>query len=190
MYSILKNSNYLYEIKKSKFYVLLFKVSNQEEVNNFLEKTKLEYKDATHYCYAYIIGNIKRFSDDGEPSKTAGMPILDVLDKKNLNNILCIVVRYFGGIKLGAGGLIRAYSNSVQEAINLNKIVELIDGYLIKINIDYSKKKEIEYLFKDNIIKDEYNENITYTLKIKKDEIDKLNNYDYEIIDEILIEKE
>ena len=190
MYSIIKNSKYLYEIKKSKFYVLLYKVNNIDDINKYLEEAKQEYKDATHYCYSYIIGNIKRFNDDGEPSGTAGMPILEVLEKKNLNNIICIVVRYFGGIKLGAGGLIRAYSNSVKDAINENTIVELIDGYLVKINVDYSKKKEIEYIFKDNIIKDEYNENITYTLKIRKDELDKLSNYEYEIIEETLIEKE
>ena len=189
MYSILKDSNYLYEIKKSKFYVLLYKINNQDEIISILEKTKKDYKDATHYCYAYILNNTKKASDDGEPSGTAGIPILEVLDRKKLNNILCIVVRYFGGIKLGAGGLIRAYSNSVKDALNENKIVELVEGYEIEIIIDYNRKKEIEYLFKDNIINYDYDEKIKYTLRVNKEDLNKLNNFNYTIIKEILIEK-
>ena len=189
MLSIKKNSSYLYEIKKSKFYVNLYRINNLDDVNNYLKEIKASYKDATHYCYAYILDNVKKASDDGEPNGTAGLPILEVIDKKNLNYILCVVTRYFGGIKLGAGGLIRAYSNSVQEALKENKIIELIDGFEIKLETTYDKQKEIEYLFK-NIKEKTYDENIEYIIRINKDDINKLNNYKYEILNEIKIEKE
>ena len=188
MYSIKENSTYLYEIKKSKFYVLLCKVNNLEEIDKYLNEAKSKYKDATHYCYGYIIDSYSKASDDGEPQGTAGLPILEILNKKKLNYILCIVIRYFGGIKLGAGGLIRAYSNSVLEAINNNEIIELIDGYLVELKTDYNNKKDIEYLFKNNIIKADYQEDITYTLEI--DDLKKLDKYNYEILKEIKIKKD
>ena len=169
MYSIKKDSSYLYEIKKSKFYVDLYKINDIDEIKKYLEDVKDKYKDATHYCYAYILNGSRKAVDDGEPSGTAGIPILEVLDKKNLNYILCIVTRYFGGIKLGAGGLVRAYSNSVVEAINNNEIIELIDGLEIELTTTYDNKKDIEYLFKDNI--------------------NKLSNYEYKVLREIQIEK-
>ena len=133
MLSIKENVSYTLEIKKSKFISLLFRINSLDDISMYLEKVKNTYKDATHYCYAYKIDNLKKASDDGEPGGTAGLPILEVLDKKNLDNILCIVVRYFGGIKLGAGGLLRAYSNSVKEVINIANIIELVDSYIIEI---------------------------------------------------------
>lgn len=190
MYSIKKDSIYLYEIKKSKFYTLLYKIDSENDIDKILKEVKSYYKDATHYCYAYKVMNLKKCSDDGEPSGTAGLPILEVLDKKNIDNILCIVVRYFGGIKLGAGGLIRAYANSVKEAIDNNEIVELIPGLEIKLEANYENKKEIEYLFKDNIKEVNYLDNITYILRIKKEDLSKLSKYSYKILKEILIEKE
>ncbi len=188
MVSICKNSKYLYEIKKSKFYVLLYKIDDTNDVDKFLLEAKKEYKDATHYCYAYVIDGYSKASDDGEPSGTAGLPILEVLNKKNLDHILCIVVRYFGGIKLGAGGLIRAYANSVTEAINDNEIIELIDGYLVEINESYDNKKEIEYLFKDNIKEAYYQDKIKYILEI--DNLDKVSKYNHKVLKEIKIKKD
>ena len=113
MYSIKEKEVTLTEINKSKFYGIIIPINNIEEIPNILNNIKNEYKDATHYCYAYILDNIKRFNDDGEPGGTAGMPILNVLENNNLNHLLAVVVRYFGGIKLGAGGLVRAYTNSI-----------------------------------------------------------------------------
>jgi len=188
MFSISKNSNYLYEIKKSKFYVLLYKIDDTNDVDNYLLEVKKEYKDATHYCYAYVIDGYSKASDDGEPSGTAGLPILEVLNKKNLDHVLCIVVRYFGGIKLGAGGLISAYANSVTEAINNNEIIELIDGYLVEINESYDNKKEIEYLFKDNIKDVDYQDKIKYILEI--DNLDKIKKYNHNVLKEIKIKKD
>lgn len=131
-------------IDKSKFITTLYPVETVEEINFILANVRKKYYDATHNCYAYIIdnGNIQKCSDDGEPSKTAGFPMLDALKKNNLTNILAITTRYFGGIKLGAGGLIRAYSSSVSEALKnvtfytskLLSIYEVIIPYS-----DYSK---------------------------------------------------
>ena len=122
-------------INKSEFITTLYQVNSLEDVQSLLQETRKKYYDATHNCYAYILGNnqeTKKSSDDGEPSGTSGMPILNVLEKNDLTNILCIVTRYFGGIKLGAGGLVRAYSSSAAMAIssatmlNLKHILKII----------------------------------------------------------------
>ena len=109
----------LVEIKKSKFISLCFNVESAEDVSNILETIKKENKKATHVCFAYrIVGAefLEKAFDDGEPSGTAGKPILNVIQKQNLSNVLIVVVRYFGGIKLGAGGLLRAYLKAASEA--------------------------------------------------------------------------
>ena len=100
-------------IKNSRFITIIYNINDINDIDKYLKLVKDKYKDATHYCYAYILPNNIKCSDDGEPSGTAGKPILDVLTKHNLNFVLAIVVRYFGGIKLGAGGLIRAYSKCI-----------------------------------------------------------------------------
>lgn len=189
MFTIKEHSIYQCEIKKSKFITLLYPISNLEEIDNILKQVKMAYKDATHYCYAYKLKNIQKFSDDGEPGGTAGLPIIEVLNKKQIDYVLCIVIRYFGGIKLGAGGLVRAYSNSVKTAIDNNKLIELTDGFLIKIISSYDNQKQLDYLLKDYNIKKEYNENIIYYLEIEKKDLNILNNINYEIIQEIKIEK-
>lgn len=131
-------------IDKSKFITTIYPVETVEEINQILQTTRKKYYDATHNCYAYIIdnGNIQKCSDDGEPSKTAGFPMLDVLKKNSLTNVLAITTRYFGGIKLGAGGLIRAYSSSVSTALKdaLFYTSKLLCVYEIKmLYSDYSK---------------------------------------------------
>ena len=106
--------------KKSKFYGFTFKVETAQEVENIIKDLKKEHKKCTHICYAYSIFSsvvLAKAVDDGEPSGTAGRPILNVIEKKNLKNILVVVVRYFGGIKLGAGGLVRAYTKCASQAI-------------------------------------------------------------------------
>lgn len=108
-------------IKKSKFYGYAYDVSSEEEIKTHLEKLKKENKKATHICYAYsLLSNgvqKEKFCDDNEPNGTAGRPILEVIKKKNMNNVVVFVVRYFGGIKLGAGGLIRAYTKTTSGAL-------------------------------------------------------------------------
>jgi uncharacterized YigZ family protein len=105
------------EIKKSRFITYLYNLDDESKVNEIVESIRKEHKKARHVVYVYKINNTAKINDDGEPKGTAGMPIFNVIEKNNLNNILIIVVRYFGGIKLGAGGLFRAYSNSASEII-------------------------------------------------------------------------
>ena len=104
-------------IKKSKFISKLYNINDVSEVETIINDLKKEYKKATHFCFAYSINGQEKAFDDGEPSHTAGLPILNVIHMKNLNNILIVVVRYFGGVKLGAGPLTRAYSKSASEII-------------------------------------------------------------------------
>lgn len=178
-------------IKNSKFITILLRIENTNVIDTKLKEIKDKYPKATHYCYAYKIGeNIKKASDDGEPGGTAGMPILNVLDKEDITNILAITVRYFGGVKLGAGGLIRAYSTSVKEALNKTTTVKLIKGIKCEITFPYSKEKEIlQQITKKSIISKTYLEEITYIILIPKDSI-LLEKNNIKILDEIYIEKE
>ena len=167
-------------IKNSRFICLLYKLDNINNIDNILNNIKKEYKDASHYCYAYIFDNTYKSSDDGEPGGTAGMPILNVLKSNNLNYVLAIVVRYFGGIKLGAGGLVRAYTKSVTETIKKSTITTLLDGYNLIIEFDYEKIKEIDYLLKDSIINNKsFNNKIIYDIDIDKNIYKTLKNYNY-----------
>ena len=187
------NSENIIIINKSKFITNIFYINNLNDINIYLNKIKEKYKDATHHCYAYIINNTKRFNDDGEPNGTAGMPILDCLEKNKLNHTLCIVTRYFGGIKLGADGLVRAYSNSISNALKNSKFFKLKDGYKIKITFEYNNSKQIDNLVKDyEITKKEYGKVITYELLITNDFLNKLNksNIKYEIINKEIIKEE
>lgn len=189
MFTIKENSIYQYEIKKSKFITLLYKINSIDEVNKFLEEARKNYSDATHCCFAYKIEGVQKFSDDGEPGGTAGLPIMEVLNKKNLDYILCIVIRYFGGIKLGAGGLVRAYSKAVREAIDNNEIIKLVEGYLIEIEANYEDQKQYDYLFAEKIIKKEFNEKVIYYIEIKKEDITSIQNTNYKILEDRMIKE-
>ena len=128
-------------IQKSEFITHLYRVNSQDDVINILALVKKKYYDATHNCYAYIIGDnqdIQKAADDGEPAKTAGAPMLDVLKKNNMTNILAITTRYFGGILLGAGGLVRAYSESVSEALKKAALYDISYVNKFKITLSYS----------------------------------------------------
>ncbi|MDE5631087.1 MAG: YigZ family protein [Bacilli bacterium] len=112
-------NEYTYEIKKSKFIGFYYEVNSIEEVKDIINDLKKEHKKARHIPYAYHIGSLAKKTDDKEPSNTAGSPIYNVIEKKHLDNALVIVIRYFGGIKLGAGGLFRAYSHTANEVTNI-----------------------------------------------------------------------
>lgn len=180
MKTIKDNIKYSYTINKSEFITIIIKVYNINQIKGIMEEIKNEYKDATHYCYAYIIDDIRKSSDDGEPGGTAGVPIMDTLNKYNLNYILCVVVRYFGGIKLGAGGLVRAYRKAVKDALDNKELLNLINGYEIVIETQYDKQKEVEHIIKNRYQK-EYNENIIYTIECDE-ETKKILEQKYKII--------
>ena len=166
MKSIREITTYKWIIKKSEFICTLIPCNDEEKVNQIIHEYQEKYHDATHNCIAYIVGNQKRANDNGEPSGTAGLPMLDVLEKNNLTNIIAIVTRYFGGIKLGAGGLTRAYRQSVADALKKADIVEKFSIPLYKITIDYSFTKKFEHLLKIHKIKCinvEYLERVNYS---------------------------
>lgn len=174
-------------IKKSKFITYLKKCVTLDDAKSFLSKIKEEYSDATHVCYAYIIDNNKKYSDDNEPSNTAGKPMFEILEKNNLNYILAIVVRYFGGIKLGSNGLIRAYRESVSLTLQ-NNLKKLEYGYQIVIDEEYEKSELINYLLKDAIIiQKKYTDRIHIEAIIKKEILENLSNINFQIIKEILL---
>ena len=162
--------------KKSRFIGDVYNIENEEDALYYINETKKKYWDARHHCYAYIIGNnneIKRFSDDGEPSGTAGKPILDVLDKSGIANCLIIVTRYFGGTLLGTGGLIRAYSEAAKSGIEASGIMEVKKGIQAQIDADYNSFGKIQYMCMERniIITDtEYGENVHINMIIEESE--------------------
>lgn len=189
MKSIISKEIYEITIKNSKFIGVIIPIESINDVKDNLNIIKEEYKNATHYCYAFKLINDKGFSDDREPNKTAGIPILNVIEGNNLVNVLVVVIRYFGGIKLGPGGLIRAYSNTTKEVINKSNKVDLINGFYASITFPYSLEKEINYILRNSIIKDKiYKENCTYIIEVTKDILDNLkplvniNNIEEKII--------
>ena len=143
-------------VKKSKFITNIIKVSSKEEAEEEIKKIKKKYYDARHNCIAYrILENekiIERFSDDGEPSGTAGQPLLNILEKNNMVNVLVIVTRYFGGILLGTGGLVRAYSESLLNILSKSDIVEIKIGIECEVEIEYSQLEKFKYYWKNNDI--------------------------------------
>ena len=167
-----KNISAVIVEKKSKFIANLFYVESQEEANKLIEKTRKKYFDARHNCYAYSImtenGVVNKFSDDGEPSGTAGSPMLKILSSQNLSNILVIVTRYFGGILLGTGGLVRAYSQATVEALNNSTIIEKELGIEAILEINYSDLEKLKYYLAQNsinIVNIEYGEIIKLTIQ-------------------------
>lgn len=146
-------------INKSRFIGYAMPINSEEEALDFIEKIKSKHRDATHNVYAYVFGensNIQRFSDDGEPSGTAGIPALEVIKKEDLRNTVVVVTRYFGGIKLGAGGLIRAYTKGAKIGLESGIIVEQVLHQKLKIRIDYNLYGIVEnYLITNGFLIDD-----------------------------------
>ncbi|MFA7132286.1 MAG: YigZ family protein [Bacteroidales bacterium] len=150
--TIEEKSQGIYKEKGSKFIALAFPVSNEDNVKEIIKSIKKEYFDARHHCYAYIIGHDKsvfRMNDDGEPSSTGGKPIYGQLLSNNLTNILIVVVRYFGGIKLGVSGLINAYKKAALDSINNAKIIQKTLNEVYSISFEYTLMNRVMKVLKD-----------------------------------------
>ena len=178
--------------KKSKFIANLYYVQSEEEAEEIIKDIKKKYHDARHNCFAYNIlskdNEIYKSSDDGEPSGTAGAPMLNILKKNELINVLVIVTRYFGGILLGTGGLVKAYSQATIEAIEKAEFVHEEVGYEIKLVLDYSELEKLQYYCKTNninISNIEYENKINCIIEMNKQEkenfINNLNKMNYKI---------
>ncbi len=168
-------------VKKSKFIANFIKVTSKEQAEEEIKKMKKKYFDARHNCVSYRVLEdekiVERFSDDGEPSGTAGGPMLNILQKNNLINVLIVVTRYFGGILLGTGGLVRAYSDSLQKAIEESELLELVIGVECKVELEYSYFEKFKYYCKNNDIqiKDTlYTEEIVCKIEMEENKKEKL----------------
>lgn len=152
--------------KKSEFIGYAKRCENEEEAKAFINEIKAMHKQATHNCYAYVIGEnmgIQRYSDDGEPQGTAGIPILEVMKKSNVTDCAIVVTRYYGGILLGAGGLTRAYTKGASIAIKAAKVVEKVKGQKLLFTMEYDMLGKIQYIFNE---KNWHIEDIEYTDKV------------------------
>lgn len=166
--------------KKSKFIAYAIPISHVDEVKEITEKYKKEYYDARHVCWAYMIGAERkefRANDDGEPSGTAGKPILGQINSNELTNVLILVIRYFGGIKLGTSGLISAYKQATVEAIANAEIIEKTVNELIDFSFEYPFMNDVMKIIKDmepQIIKQNFDMNCSMTLSIRKSQFQQL----------------
>lgn len=164
-------------INKSTFINFLVPVHSVDEVTNYLSTLRKKHKDASHHCFAYIIGDnqeIQKYSDDGEPSKTAGMPMLEVLKKHELTNILNVSVRYFGGIKLGAGGLARAYTKSCSESVKLADFSFLRTFVELEVIVSFNEIGHVEKYIRDHyeLINTSYDQFVHYFVEMYSSELD------------------
>lgn len=163
------------EIKKSRFLAHIAEVRSEEEAEALIKETKKKYYDASHSCSAYILNSdkgIRHSSDDGEPSGTAGKPILDVISGAGLSNVIVIVTRYFGGTELGTGGLVRAYSGATAEVLKNSEIVEVTDARLIEFVIDYGLLPKLQHVCMELgiiIYETEYLEKVKISVLITKE---------------------
>lgn len=199
-----KNTSAEITINKSNFIGHIARTESEDEAKAFVAEIKEKYKDATHNCSAYIIGEsalIQRADDDGEPSGTAGVPMLEVLKREELYNTTVVVTRYFGGVKLGAGGLIRAYAKSTSEAVKAAGKVYLVMMHPVTLVVDYTFTNSIEHYFENNDIqiKDTaYTDKVTYHFYVETDKKDTLqqqiqaitkDNYNMRVKEEVPSER-
>ena len=196
---ILENNEAEIVEKKSRFIANIAMVSSEEEALEFIDKIKKKYYDARHNCYAYIIGeegNKKKCSDDGEPQRSAEMPMMEVLENQGYFDIVAVVTRYFGGTLLGVGGLIRAYQGAVIEALVNTKTGEIRDGFRVQYKFGYDFYGKIKYIAdSENIVIEDtvFDEMVTISLIFEKETCERLQKKLVEEtdanIEQLLIEK-
>ena len=166
--------------KKSKFIGYACPVKSRQEADDFISKIKTKHWDATHNVYAYVLreNNIQRYSDDGEPSGTAGVPVLDVILKEGLVDVCVVATRYFGGTLLGAGGLVRAYSHTSKIGLEAAGIITMAECSIMSVKVDYSFYDRLLLFLSDNgcnIIDTQFSDNVCVTFSLKADGVEKLN---------------
>ncbi len=171
--------------KKSEFIGYIAPVKTNDEAVEFINSIKAKNRKATHNVYAYILrqDNITRYSDDGEPQGTAGVPVLDVIQKEGLTDVCVVVTRYFGGILLGGGGLVRAYSHGCKIAVDAARAMDMCNCYELMIKADYNLYGKINYILPDyevKILSTEFTDDVTIKLLVKSEFLKELSN---EIID-------
>ncbi|WOO38441.1 YigZ family protein [Anaerocolumna sp. AGMB13020] len=165
-------------VKKSRFIASVFPISSEEEALQLIEQVKKEHSGARHNCFAYVAGSkdtIKRLSDDGEPAKTAGLPIMDLILLEKLHNILIVVTRYFGGTLLGTGGLVHAYQSAAKEGIKNAVIIEKEEGWKTDILIDYTLAGKLKYNISQMgiyLLEEEYTDKVKLSLLIPTNAFD------------------
>lgn len=176
------------EIKKSRFLTYLIPIESEADFQEELAAIRKEHYKATHHCQAFILGDdsmIQRMSDDGEPAGTAGVPMLEVLKQENLTYVMAVVVRYFGGVKLGSGGLIRAYSNAVSEALKEATIIKNINQMMVNVELRYDQmdsftyymsQTELPITLKDTVYTDKVTFNLAINLEAVTEVHDELTN--------------
>lgn len=169
-------------INKSRFICSMKRTDTEAEAVEFIEKIKSEHPKANHNCFAYLIGNtnsIQRMSDDGEPSGTAGVPMLEVLKKQQLKNTAVVVTRYFGGVKLGAGGLIRAYGSAVSEAISTIGLIEKQMNQLVSVEVSYHLSGKLQNTLEQSpylIQSIDYTDTVLFNCIVKIEDVDQFMN--------------
>lgn len=166
--------------KKSRFIATVRPVKAEEEANQFVEEMRKKYWDARHNCWAFILGErqeLKRCSDDGEPSQTAGKPMMDVLTGAGLTDVAVVVTRYFGGTLLGTGGLVRAYSGAVQEGLKNSTVITKYLGVKLSVTTDYNGVGKLQYLFGQKeipILSAEYTDKVVFTVLVESSRIQEI----------------
>jgi uncharacterized YigZ family protein len=169
-------------IKKSLFITYLFPVRNVDKAKQVYQRIKDEHPDANHHCYAYIIGEHQehqKYFDDGEPNRTAGFPMLEVLLKQDLTDIMAIVVRYFGGIKLGGGGLTRAYGKSVSDALKDVRFAWLKQVLTVQITVPFDDIGKVEHFLRQDydLINTSYDQHVHYLIELARDDFDDFQDW-------------
>lgn len=166
--------------KKSRFIATVRPVKTEEEANQFVEEMRKKYWDARHNCWAFILGErqeFKRCSDDGEPSQTAGKPMMDVLTGAGLTDVAVVVTRYFGGTLLGTGGLVRAYSGAVQEGLKNSTVITKYLGVKLSVTTDYNGVGKLQYLFGQReipILSADYTDKVAFTVLVESSRIQEI----------------
>ena len=196
MFKSIEEKNVEAEIteKKSKFICNIFYIETVEEAENLIKKLNKKYFDARHNCYAFSVvtenGIVNRFSDDGEPSGTAGGPMLNILNSNHISNVLVVVTRYFGGILLGTGGLVKAYSRALTECLQNIELIQKDLGKEVEIVVSYADLEKLKYYLKQNEIKISqimYNENVNVKIDITEEKTKQMleykENLNFKIVD-------